>query len=87
MEEKMDFLFVVECQLSYLLGATTTLGIIADDLVRELVAIKKRSEPNTADFALDCCDGIYVTLRDLQRIQEDLNAAVNLKHHGKREKI
>ena len=84
MDKHVDLLLEAECQAGYLADTVTTLRIVADALFAGLTAWKKvATTSDIADWALECSGGFYVVIRDLERIHDDLDAAVTQKYHEK----
>ncbi len=74
---QQDFLFIAESQAAYLDDSVKTLRIIVDGLTRGLLAWKKEESGYPIDWAIEYCSGFFVLLRDLERIHDELNAAVD----------
>lgn len=81
--EKQDFLFVAECQTCYLDDSVKTLQLVVNELTRGLMAWKKEKSDYPIDWAIEHCSGFFVLLRDLERIHDNLEAAVNQEYQEK----
>ena len=77
MLQKLDFLSEVEAQACFLRGALNGVDIIVDNLQRNLMACRKILNAPLLTSCLDQCDAIFALLRELRRIQDDFDAAVD----------
>lgn len=84
MLQKLDFLTEMEGQTCYLRGAVKGVEIIVDDLQRNLIASGKILNTPLLASCLDQCAAICALLRELRRIQEDLDAAVDSEFQEKK---
>ena len=71
-----DFLHEVDCETAYMDAATKTLHILAEDMECEMLALQKAGCPASPEWILERCCGFTVIVRELERITDELNAAV-----------
>ncbi len=76
MEEKMDFLFEIECQIGLLCGTITALDILTTDLQESLTLLRPADNSPPVRFYDDRCVAIVTVLKELPRIRDALDNAV-----------
>lgn len=74
--EKQNLLDSAECQVGYLENSVIMLRLLTDDLTHELIAWNAGQANGPINWAIERCSGLFVLLRELERIQADLAAAV-----------
>lgn len=76
MEQKMDFLFEIECQIGLLCGTMTALDILTADLQENLTLLHTADNSPPVQFYDNRCVAIITVLRELPRIRDALDNAV-----------
>lgn len=68
---------------AYLDGAAKTLRIMTEELECEMLAIEKYDAGPVPKWILERCCGFSVIVRELDRITDDLNAAITKEYQKK----
>ncbi len=69
----------------FLSSAIKTFRILREEMERDLLAQRRTNLYLGPDHLLDCCDAMCTVLRDLDRINEELDAAVDAEYYAKKE--
>lgn len=80
-----DFLFDLECSSGLLSSAIKNLYLLRDGLYSDVFAMEKRQAFLGTDHLMDCCDAMTTAFRELERIQDEIDAIVNAAYaeqHG-----
>ena len=80
----MQFDFDVEGAAIYLSGAIKTFYIIRGEMESNLLAMDRTGLNFGAGHLLDCCDALGTVLRELDRINDEMGAAVDAAYTKKR---
>ena len=75
-----DFKFEVDSATGYLDNAVTALRNMAEGLEQNMLIAKKENLRPFPEWVLDQCCGIFVIIRELDRIAEDLKTAVTWEY-------
>lgn len=56
--------------------AIKTGNIMKEEIEEGLIVMEQEQKFMGTGYLMDCCDGFFLVLRELERIREDLDAAV-----------
>lgn len=82
---KFDLLDETEGQVAYLDNACKALRLVTEDLDRVIHGWMKDPINYPMDWVLGYCSSYYVVLREIERIHDDLAAAVTKEYETRRE--
>lgn len=75
----------LESMSLFLSCAIKTFHILREEMERDLLAQRRTNLYLGPEHLLDCCDAMCTVLRDLDRINEELDAAVDAEYNAKKE--
>lgn len=64
----------------FLSSARKNLNILRDEIYRDLFAMEETQRFLGTGHLMECCDAMFTTLRELDRIQEELDAVVDRQY-------
>ncbi len=70
----------------YLSSAIKTFRILREEMEQDLLFQKRTNLYLGPEHLLDCCDAMCTVLRDLDRINEELDAVVDVEYNVKKER-
>ncbi len=79
---EFDLKFEVDEMTGYLDNAVTALRIMVEGLDHDMLMAKKDNLRPFPEWVLDQCCGLFVVVRELDRITEDLKAAVTKEYRS-----
>lgn len=79
-----DFRFEVDGVAGYLDNAVTALRIMTEGLEHDMLIAKKEKLRPFPEWVLDQCCGLFVIVRELDRIADDLKEAVTREYEKDR---
>lgn len=82
--ERKDLLLDVECASMHLSSAIKAFQIILEDMERDLLAQKRAGCSLGPGHSLECCDAMHMVLRELYRMNEELDAIVAAAYEKKK---
>lgn len=82
---EFDLKFEVDGATAYLDDAVTALRIMAEGLEHDMQMAKKENLRPFPEWVLDQCCGLFVIVHELDRIAEDLKAAVTKEYEKRQE--
>lgn len=75
----------LESMSLFLSCAIKTFRILREEMEQDLLFQKRTNLYVGPEHLLDCCDAMCTVLRDLDRINEELDAAVDAEYNARKE--
>ena len=73
-----------ESQVAYLDNACKTLRLAAEDMDKTIRGWMREPVSYPVDWVLDYCSVFYLVLREMERVRDDLDAAVTKEYVNRR---